>query len=496
VRNSGSADLSVSAIDCSDPAFSVQGDTAFQLAPGGSVALTIQFLPATAGQYSATLTIRSNSSNQPAVSVGLSGAGVGVPLIAVEPTRIDFATVLVGLTSQRALTVRSIGSTDLTVSALQPSDATFSVVGDTAFQLAPGAAKTLGARFSPTRPGAHEGSLAIHSNAADQPILAIPLAGIAARGPEIVVEPESLDFASVAIGHSAELPLTVRNPGDRPLLVTAVGADQPAFTVVGDTTFGLDPGTASVLTVRFTPSVEGRLQGSLSIICNDRVRPTLLVPLVGTGEYSPVEGPLILLEPRQLNFGAVPVGQTAQQNITVRNGGLALLTVSQVRITPAVYTVIGDTTFAVDPLAWRSVTVEYSPDREGSHGGSLTFVSNDPQQPEASVVLYGSGTRCFVATAAHGSHMQKEVRTLRSWRDDSLVHSPRGRHLIRLYYRWNNRATALIAHSRVGRSAARAALRPLVILSRLTAARKREKAVDGKHPQPSAQSREGDPFQS
>jgi hypothetical protein len=365
--------------------------------------------------------------------------------------------------------VRNSGTTALTVSDVQSSEAVFSVIGETAFELAPGASQTLSVEFSPTSAGQQQANLTIQSDDSSRPMVSIPVSGAGVGAPAIAAEPETLDFASVVIGSSTQLPLTIHNVGGSRLLVSDMSVDQPAFDVVDDAAFQLDPATAKAVVIRFTPTVEGRLQATLSIGSNDPKWPTFPVALIGTAEPVPVGGPHIVLDPTQIHFGAVPVGQSARRNVTVKNNGTAMLTVNDVSSPLTVYTVIGQTEFSVAPSSSHAVTVQYTPTAEGAHRARLTFASNDPQQPKAPIVLSGTGTRCFVATAAYGSPMQKEVRMLRAFRDQSLTHSRPGRALVTLYYGWNNSAADLIAGSQVGRTVARWMLRPFVAVAHLVA---------------------------
>jgi hypothetical protein len=96
----------------------------------------------------------------------------------------------------------------------------------------------------------------------------------------------------------------------------------------------------------------------------------------------------------------------------------------------------------------------------------MAVLSNDPRQPEASIPLFGTGTRCVVSTAAYGTPVQKDVRTLRAFRDESLLNSSFGRKLVSWYYRWNNSAADLIAYSETGRTVVRTLLRPLIAIAR------------------------------
>jgi hypothetical protein len=220
------------------------------------------------------------------------------------------------------------------------------------------------------------------------------------------------------------------------------------------------------VTLCFTPAQEGLARGRLTIVSNDPKTPTLSLGMVGLGEIRQIETPRIRLDPLQFSFGSVPVGRSAQRTLTVSNVGMAELTVSRVDIGPEVYAVREPTPFSVEPLSSQSVTVEYKPLAESVHPGQLTLFSNDPLEPEVTVILLANSTRCFATTAAYGSPMQQQLRDLRSLRDESLVHSPRGRSLVGLYYRWNDVASTLIASNRVGRAVARWLLRFVAAVAR------------------------------
>ncbi len=466
VQNAGTGDLSVTAVRTGDPAFSVIGDTAFEVAPGASQAITVRFLPTSVGQRQVNLTIESNDSGQPTVTVVLSAQAVGVSSIVVDPTSMDFGAVVLGQPAEQLLTVRNTGSADLTVSSMQSSDAAFSILGRTTFELAPGASQAVGVRFSPTSTGQKEAHLTIQSSDTNRPTVTVPLIGAGVTPPQLVAAPRTLDFASIVIGDNSDLPLSISNVGGSPLQVTQMSIDQPVFSVVGDTAFQIGPGTAKTVVIRFAPAVAGDVQATLSIASNDPQSPSYAVALLGTGEPPPFEGPHIVLEPQQLNYGAVPVGQIKRLNVTVQNRGTATLSVDDVRADSEAYFVYGKKAFTVEPSASQVVAAMYKPPSEGAHGGRLTFFNNDPQHPQASIVVFGTGTRCFVATATYGSPMERDVRTLRTFRDQSLLSSSVGRGMVSLYYRWNDSATDLVAHSQAGRSVARLLLRPFVALAR------------------------------
>lgn len=77
------------------------------------------------------------------------------------------------------------------------------------------------------------------------------------------------------------------------------------------------------------------------------------------------------------------------------------------------------------------------------------------------------GGACFIATAAYGSFLAPEVRTLRRFRDRFLLGSVCGKGLVGLYYRLSPPLAGLIAESPALQEAARIALVPLILLADL-----------------------------
>jgi hypothetical protein len=81
--------------------------------------------------------------------------------------------------------------------------------------------------------------------------------------------------------------------------------------------------------------------------------------------------------------------------------------------------------------------------------------------------VFATVTPCFVATAAFGSPMAREVGTLRRFRDRHLQNHPLGRALVASYYALGPALADLIREREGVRAAARLLLRPAVALARL-----------------------------
>ena len=76
----------------------------------------------------------------------------------------------------------------------------------------------------------------------------------------------------------------------------------------------------------------------------------------------------------------------------------------------------------------------------------------------------GGGGGCFVATAAYGTPMAGEVRTLCDFRDAHLLNNPVGRRFVAFYYRVSPPIADFIAKHESLRSMVRFILKPVVKL--------------------------------
>jgi hypothetical protein len=79
-----------------------------------------------------------------------------------------------------------------------------------------------------------------------------------------------------------------------------------------------------------------------------------------------------------------------------------------------------------------------------------------------------SNTPCFIATAAFGSPMAREVSVLREFRDDVLLPHAGGRAAVAVYYRLGPAFARVIAHSDTLRALGRAGLAPMIWLAPLS----------------------------
>jgi len=183
-QTNSTATLSGSVGTLSGPFSVVSGGGAFDLAPGQSVTVTVQFLPATAGEASANLFISHNAANQPnPANVPLSGTGVGsiVSGISVTPTTGNYGNVKVNKNKSVSFKVKNTGKGDLIIlySRIKgPDGSMFTITsGRGGKVLTPGKTMTIKVTFKPSSTGLKSATLEITSNDRVAPIVNVPLSG-------------------------------------------------------------------------------------------------------------------------------------------------------------------------------------------------------------------------------------------------------------------------------------------------------------------------------
>jgi len=182
-QSSSAAALTGSVGTLSPPFSVVIGGGAFNLNPGQSVTITVQFSPTTAGAASASLFITHNATNQstPAM-VALSGIGISAnaPVISVTPTSYAYGSVKVNRSKSASFTLSNSGKSNLTISSISitGTDAwMFTVSRGGSKTIKPGRSLTIRVVFKPASTGAQSATLVITSNDPVTPTVNIPLTG-------------------------------------------------------------------------------------------------------------------------------------------------------------------------------------------------------------------------------------------------------------------------------------------------------------------------------
>jgi len=410
IANTGTADLDVTSIALgagTSTDFAItSGPASVVVAPGANVTVEVTYSPLDEGTDSGTLVIDSNDTDEPVVTVSLSGNGVPepVPEIDVSPMSLDYGVVFIGSSSSLSVTIENIGSADLDVTSIAlgaGTSADFAIApGPASIVLAPGANVTVEVTYSPSDEDTDSGTLVIDSDDADEPVVTVSLIGNGVPVPvaEIDVSPMSLDYGDVFIGSSSSLSVTIANIGSADLDVTsiALGAATSAdFAIApGPASIVLAPGANVTVEVTYSPSDLGPDSGTLVIDSNDADEPTVTVSLFGNGVPVPV--PEIDVVPLSLNYGDVFIGSDSAMTVTITNMGTADLDVTSIALgvgTSGDFAITSGPTLPVSVVPGANVIVQvtYSPSDEGTDSGTLVIESNDADEPVVTVSLFGNG---------------------------------------------------------------------------------------------------------
>ncbi|HTP70383.1 MAG TPA: choice-of-anchor D domain-containing protein [Dongiaceae bacterium] len=404
VSNTGNASLSITSAQVSNAQFSVSGMAMpLGLAPGQSANFTVGVTATAAGNLAGTLTVSGDSGSTPVVvnlsATAVSASNTGGPQLSVSPTSVDFGSVSTGTKGTTNVVLSNTGTSNLTVSVLTLTGAEFSISGiTTPATIAAGQSANVAVTFSPTTAGSATGSLSITSNDTANPTVSIPLSGTgsAAASGRLSASPASLAFGTQSVGSSANQQVVVTNTGNAAVKISSVTASGTGYSVTGLVAQAtLNPSASATLTATYAPAAAGNASGSITIV-SDASNSSLTIPLSGTGAQAGLS-----VSPSTFNFGSVVDGQTKSQSFTVTNTGTASLTVGQISVNGAPYSVSGlNTPATIAAGASTTFSVLFAPTTAGSLAGSVSISSNAPNSPNA-VVLAGTGVAAAVTLSAN-----------------------------------------------------------------------------------------------
>jgi len=400
VSNTGSATVSITQATLSNPQFSLTGVTLpVSMTAGQTGNFTVAVTPSAAGTVSGTLTVQGSNGAAPAV-VNLAATAVApAPQISVSSSAIQFGTVGKGSTSNLNLTISNIGSADLTISVVSLVGAEFTVSGIATPKTIPaGQSAQVGLTFQPTVAGAATANLSITSNDPVNPTTTVALAGTGSTATfgQLQASPASVSFGTVGTGGNATQQVILSNTGTAAVQISSIAASGTGFSVNGITApFTLNAGTAATLNVVFAPTTGGSATGSVTVTSNANNSP-LTIPVTGSGAQ-----PGLSIAPASFAYGSVVDGQTKSQNFTLTNTGTSSLTISQLSVSGAGYSISGlATPSTIAAGASATFSAVFAPTTAGSLPGSVTVSSNAPGSP-ATVALSGTGVAGTVTLSAN-----------------------------------------------------------------------------------------------
>jgi len=246
--------------------------------------------PTVTATKTVTVTATSVADNTKSASATVTvNAAIGI--LTLNPTSINFGSVLVGQTSPVLLTtLTNTGNASLTITndSLSAGDFGWGGKGTCDYNtLAPGASCTYSAKFTPTATGTRTATILIYSTASDSTVT-LPLSGIGTSGAGTLgVSPATLALGSVVVSTSGTASGTLTAAGSS-VTVSAVSSNNSAFTVGGlSLPVTIPAGNSAAFTVTFSPQATGAVTGALTFTSNAQSS-TTVETLTGTGTAVPV----------------------------------------------------------------------------------------------------------------------------------------------------------------------------------------------------------------
>jgi hypothetical protein len=326
----------------------ISGGGSYNLAAGESREVRVRYAPEATGVHECT--IETGAALCP--DVECAGEGVA-PLCSVEPITFDFGSVNIGDVVDTTFTITNVGTGGFLTGTVTETCGHFSIIPeDEPYSLAVDEEFVVTVRYAPLAPGVHECTIDTGNELCSD--VTCTGEGI---GPACEVVPASLDFGEVEVDSTADLSFTITNTGGG-TLHGIVTESCPHYSIVfGIGAYSLDAGESRLVTVRFAPENLGEHECTIdtgSGLCVD-------VDCTGVGT-----GPICSVEPADIDFGLVNVGETADSVFTITNsgtGGILSGTVSEACEGYSILSGEGAYALAVGE-AWP-VTVRFEPDSSG-----------------------------------------------------------------------------------------------------------------------------------
>ena len=377
------------------PEFTMDTDPSGEvLLTGEYTTVTVTYTPLDTTPDTGQIEIPSNDPDENPAYLLLSGQHTPIPDIEVTPLTVDFGLVDVGVPTTDSVTVTNVGTGDLTVDMPILTGSTDFSMSAAQFPtvIAPGSSELIMVTYTPTDFLADTGEIAIDSDDPDEPTVTVELLGEPMPAPDIELDPTSLTYGQVAVGSSLTMSATISNVGTADLelgTLTVIGTSEFAITV--DPSGGvLAPGNATEVFVEYSPVDTGSDSAQVEIPSNDPDENPIYLDL--NGAELPL--PDIDVDPLVVDFGDVDVNTSSTLSVDVSNLGSATLNVTGVTLagTSEFSYATGALPGSLGVGASTVVYVTYAPVDDAADSGTLTFDSDDPDEPSVVVTLLGGPT--------------------------------------------------------------------------------------------------------
>jgi len=308
--------------------------------------------------------------------------GERMPMLAVDPRRIEFEEVVVENPEEQPLTIRNIGFADLTVEPVElVNGEAFSVEGgDEEMIIEPDHSVEITVIFDPPEPGFWDDTIIINSDGGN---IEVTLIGTTEGfiGPLVEVSADTIDFGRVRVDETGSNDLIVYSRGDVDAVVNIPAAGDGIFTWEPVEQEHLEPDDSLNVAIDFTPLQFGAAEQLFTL---NYQAGEISVVLMGIGFG---QG-MIDLSTDMLDFGPVLVNSSSEKNLIVHSVGDEPAMIDVLPLDQGPFSIDPIEDRALNPGDSLSIPVTFEPDEAGDFSTGLTVRS---QAQELHVNLCGTG---------------------------------------------------------------------------------------------------------
>jgi hypothetical protein len=267
LTNTGSTSVTISAINASNPEFSVADSGLPLVLPAGQdVNFMVTFTPTVIGWTGGAISFVSNASNK-TVYVSVGAIGVGSDSLTPNPSTLAFGNVSVGSNSTLPVVITNSGTTTIMLAQAQGTGTGFTLGGlSLPVYLAPKHSLTFNVTFAPQSTGAASGSVILPNGGVTIPLTGTGT-GITTTG-QLTLSPTSLNFGNATVGTPTTQQISLGATGANVTISSAASSN--SIFVLNGASFPLTiaAGQSVSLNIAFTPKSQGTASGSLSFASN------------------------------------------------------------------------------------------------------------------------------------------------------------------------------------------------------------------------------------
>lgn len=401
LRNLGTLTESVTGGFLRGTEFTIAPAAPYSIAAGSDQGLTINFNPPANGTFTDTLVLREAICGRE-IRIPVTGSRFGVTFSAAG---FNFGNSNVNISRTGTVTITNTSSDVKLVLGsvvIQPTGTPFDLVTPITIprDVAPNEVVAFDVRFTPPAQSSYQAQVCFHIISPCDTTICVTVEGTGIQSSALVRQ-SSLNFGTKYLCQDTTLRLFVINTGTAPLNVTGMnitGGDAAAFsqTPPVSTPVSVPPNDSIEVSVRFTPLAsngDGLKQSTLEILTDDAAQPVIRVALIGERRRQ------ALATPRQLDFGRVLVGTTAEDTLTLENRTTAPMQITALDIAPPFVIASPSTPLTIQPGDSIKVIIRFTPTDSNDVTATLVARQSTPCPDSTMIPVTGRGRIILVGGA-------------------------------------------------------------------------------------------------